>query len=211
MKIKIFLVMSLLLSGVNIHYSSAQMNVWNPDNQNGTFTNPIMWGDWPDPDLIRVDDKFYLVSTSMHYVPGCPIAVSEDLVNWEMAGYALDRYDEDPKYDMQGGNLYLNGAWATTIRHHNGKFYVGFCTPYGWGRETGHFSICIADDVKGPWERTIFPEYLYDPGLFFDEDGKVYVVHGQGTLYLTELNSDVKSVKGKPVKIWQGGFKMHMS
>ena len=80
MKIKIFLVMSLLLSGVNIHYSSAQMNVWNPDNQNGTFTNPIMWGDWPDPDLIRVDDKFYLVSTSMHYVPGCPIAVSEDLV-----------------------------------------------------------------------------------------------------------------------------------
>ncbi len=68
-------------------------------------------------------------------------------------------------------------------------------------------SICIADDVKGPWERTIFPEYLYDPGLFFDEDGKVYVVHGQGTLYLTELNSDVKSVKGKPVKIWQGGFK----
>ena len=61
--------------------------------------------------------------------------------------------------------------------------------------------------MKGPWERTIFPEYLYDPGLFFDEDGKVYVVHGQGTLYLTELNSDVKSVKGKPVKIWQGGFK----
>lgn len=92
-------------------------------------------------DLIRVDDKFYLVSTSMHYVPGCPIAVSEDLVNWEMAGYALDRYDEDPKYDMQGGNLYLNGAWATTIRHHNGKFYVGFCTPYGWGRETGHFYL----------------------------------------------------------------------
>ena len=191
-----------LVCSAGMHCTFAQTTVWNPDNQNGTFTNPIMWGDWPDPDLIRVDDKFYLVSTSMHYVPGCHIAVSE-----EMAGYALDRYDEDPKYDMQGGNLYLNGAWATTIRHHNGKFYVGFCTPYGWGRETGHFSICIADDVKGPWERTIFPEYLYDPGLFFDEDGKVYVVHGQGTLYLTELNSDVKSVKGKPVKIWQGGFK----
>lgn len=58
-------------------------------------------GDWPDPDLIRVDDKFYFVSTSMHYVPGCLIAVSEDLVNWEMAGYAVERYDEDPRYDMQ--------------------------------------------------------------------------------------------------------------
>lgn len=185
----------------------AQQQVWNPDNGNGTFTNPMMWGDWPDPDVIRVGDKFYFVSTSMHYVPGCPIAVSEDLVNWEMAGYAVERYDEDPRYDMQGGNLYLNGSWATTIRHHNGKFYVGFCTPHGWGREKGNFSICIADDIKGPWERTIFPEYLYDPGLFFDDDGKVYVVHGQHRLYVTELAADARSVKGKPVEIWHQGFK----
>ena len=70
----------------------------------------------------------------------------------------------------------MNGSWAATIRHHNGKFYVGFCTPKGWGNEQGHFSICIADKPEGPWERTIFPEYLYDPGLFFDDDGKVYVV-----------------------------------
>ena len=48
--------------------------VWTPDNGDGTFTNPIMWGDWPDPDVIRVGDDFYFVSTSMHYVPGCPIA-----------------------------------------------------------------------------------------------------------------------------------------
>jgi len=196
--------MSLLLSSM-VHYSIAQqMNVWNPDNSNGTFTNPILWGDWPDPDVIRVDDEFYLVSTSMHYVPGCPIAKSKDLVNWEMAGYAVERYDEDPRFDLQGGSLYLNGSWAATIRHHNGKFYVGFCTP---GKKNGHFSICIADKVEGPWERVIFPEYLYDPGLFFDDDGKVYVAHGQGTLYLTELASDVRSAKGKPVKIWSGGFK----
>lgn len=185
----------------------SQSNVWTPDNSDGTFTNPIMWGDWPDPDIILVGDDFYFISTSMHYVPGCPIATSKDLVNWKMAGYAVDRYDEDPKYDMQGGNLYLNGSWAPTIRHNNGKFYVGFCTPYGWGRETGHFSICEAKDVKGPWTRTIFPEYLYDPGLFFDDDGKVYVIHGQRTLYITELNSDVKSVKGENIKIWDKGFK----
>lgn len=195
--------LSLLFSGNAV----AQSTVWSPDNGNGTFTNPIMWGDWPDPDVIRVGDDFYLVSTSMHYVPGAPIAKSKDLVNWELAGYAVQRYDEDPKYDMKGGNLYLNGSWATTIRHHNGKFYVGFCTPYGWGRETGHFSICIADKVEGPWERTIFPDYLYDPGLFFDDDGKVYVFHGQGTIYVTELNADVKSVKSEKVKVWSGGFK----
>lgn len=210
MKIKYIIsaIIALVLANTNMHYLMAQQtNVWNPDNGNGTFTNPILWGDWPDPDVIRVGDDFYLVSTSMHYVPGCPIAKSKDLVNWEMAGYAVDRYDEDPRYDLQGGSLYLNGSWAATIRHYNGKFYVGFCTPYGRGRKRGNFSICIADKVEGPWERTIFPEYLYDPGLFFDDDGKVYVVHGQGTLYLTELNSDVKSVKGKPVKIWSGGFK----
>lgn len=187
--------------------TTAQNGVWTPDNGNGTFTNPLMWGDWPDPDVIRVGDDFYFISTSMHYVPGCPIATSKDLVNWTMAGYALDRYDEDPRYDMQGGNLYLNGSWAATIRHHNGKFYVGFCTPYGWGRETGHFSMCVAEDVKGPWTRTIFPEYLYDSGLLFDDNGKVYVIHGQGTLYATELNEDALSVKGEKVKIWDKSFK----
>lgn len=180
----------------------AQNQVWNSDNGNGTFTNPLMWGDWPDPDVIRVGDDFYMVSTSMHYVPGCPIVTSKDLVNWDMVGYAVERYDEDPKYDMIGGNLYLNGSWASTIRYHNGKFYVGFCTPYGWGRDKGHFSICVADNPKGPWKRTVFPEYLYDPGLLFDDNGKVYVVHGQGTLYVTELNADAQSVKGEKVKIW---------
>lgn len=73
----------------------------------------------------------------MHYVPGSPILKSRDLVNWEMVGYAVDRYEEDPRYDMQGGTLYLNGSWANSIRYHNGKFYVAFCTPYGWGTEKG--------------------------------------------------------------------------
>ncbi|WP_293709850.1 glycoside hydrolase 43 family protein [uncultured Parabacteroides sp.] len=180
--------------------------VWTPDNGDGTFTNPLMWGDWPDPDIIRVDDDFYFISTSMHYVLGSPIATSKDLVNWKMVGYAVDRYDEDERYDMQNGQLYLNGSWANTIRYNNGKFYVGFCTPYGLGTETGHFSICEADKPEGPWKRTIFPEYLYDPGLFFDDNGKVYVVHGQGKLLITELNSDVRSVKGKPVEIWNKRF-----
>lgn len=207
MKTKILLLVTLLLNGFFLPKSIAQTTAWSADNGNGTFTNPLMWGDWPDPDIIRVGNDFYLVSTSMHYVPGCPVATSKDLVNWTMLSYAVDQYDEDPRYNLQGGNLYLNGSWAATMRHHNGKFYVGFCTPYGWGRETGHFSICIADNAKGPWTRTVFPEYMYDPGLLFDDDGKVYVVHGQGTLYVTELNVDVKSVKGDKVKIWDKRFK----
>ncbi|MDR3688030.1 MAG: glycoside hydrolase 43 family protein [Fimbriimonas sp.] len=179
---------------------------WCPDNGNGTFTNPLMWGDWPDPDVIRVGDDFFLSSTSMHYVPGCPIAKSKDLVNWTLVGYAIDRYEEDPRWDMKGGELYLNGSWATTLRYHKGHFYLGFCTPEGWGTPHGHFSMCVANSVAGPWKRTIFPEYLYDPGLFFDDDGRVYVVHGQGTLYVTELAADALSVKRPAVRIWSGGF-----
>ncbi|SEW52766.1 glycoside hydrolase family 43 protein [Chitinophaga arvensicola] len=179
---------------------------WTPDLGNGNFTNPLMWGDWPDPDIIRVDDKFYFISTSMHYVPGCPIAVSSDLVNWEMGGYAVSRYEEDPRYDLKGGDMYLSGSWAATLRYHNGTFYAGFCTPKMESKE-GHFSICSAKNINGPWTRTIFPEFLYDPGLFFDDDGRVYVAHGQQTLYITELNSDVKSVKVPQRKIYDNpGF-----
>lgn len=181
--------------------------VWTPDQGNGTYKNPILWGDWADPDFIRVDDDFYFVSTSMQYVPGCPILKSKDMVNWEMAGYAVDKYNEDPRYNLEGGNRYMRGSWAASIRHHNGLFYVGFCTPKWEGEGLGHFSICITKDIKGPWERTIFPEFFYDPGLFFDEDGKVYVVHGQGKLFVNELAADVKSAIGPAKQIWGDNIK----
>jgi len=203
--LKLFVLFLVTVNWMKQGELSAQMHttskVWTADNGVGTYKNPLLWGDWPDPDVIRVGDEFYFISTSMHYVPGCPILKSKDLVNWDMAGYAVDHYDEDPRYSLQGGEMYLRGSWAATIRHHNGLFYVGFCTPK-WGKENGQFSICTAKDIKGPWTRTIFPEYLYDPGLFFDNDGKVYVVHGQGKLYVTELAADVRSVIGKPIEIW---------
>ncbi|RQO64753.1 beta-xylosidase [Pedobacter sp. KBW01] len=200
-KISFILPLLIFCTYLQLSAQSATNQVWTADNGNGTFKNPILWGDWPDPDITRVGDEFYFVSTSMHYVPGCPVLKSKDLVNWEMASYVIDRYNEDPRYDLKGGEMYLRGSWAATIKHHNGLFYVGFCTPK-WEKEKGNFSINIAKDIRGPWKRTIFPEYLYDPGLFFDDDGKVYVIHGQGKLYVTELASDVRSVKGENKLIW---------
>lgn len=204
-KIKLLLVSIGLLSfqfsqAQNVHHSPPS-NVWTADNGNGTFKNPLLWGDWADPDFIRVGDDFYFVSTSMQYVPGCPILKSKDLVNWEMAGYAVDKYDEDPRYNLQGGSMYSNGSWAATIRHHNGLFYVGFCTPSRNGAK-GSYSMCVAKDIKGPWKRTIFPEYMYDPGLFFDDNGKVYVAHGQEKLFIIELNADGLSVKTPQKEIY---------
>ena len=118
------LTLGALLVGLSATAGAQSVTTWTPNNGDGTFTNPILWGDWPDPDVTRVGDTFYMVSTSMHYVPGCPILKSKNLVDWEMAGYAVARYDEDPRYDLAGGSLYLNGSWASSIRYHNGRFYV---------------------------------------------------------------------------------------
>ena len=151
------------------------------DNGNGTYTNPIMWGDYPDNDVIRVGDTYYMSSTSMHLFPGSPIMSSKDLVNWTYESYAVDRMAGD-MYDLKNGqNAYDEGPWATSLRYHNGKYYL----MYNINRDAAFVSV--ANSAKGPWTNYKLEDELYDPGLFFDDDGKVYVVHGQGQLYLSEL------------------------
>ncbi|CAH1057407.1 discoidin domain-containing protein [Paenibacillus pseudetheri] len=151
------------------------------DNGDGTYTNPIIWGDYPDNDVIRVGDTYYMSSTSMHLFPGSPIMSSKDLVNWQYESYAVDRMEGD-RYDLKNGlNAYDEGPWATSLRYHNGKFYL----MYNINGDAAYVSV--ADSAKGPWEIYKLEDELYDPGLFFDDNGKVYVVHGQGQLYLSEL------------------------
>ncbi|WP_314587817.1 discoidin domain-containing protein [Paenibacillus terrigena] len=151
------------------------------DNGNGTYTNPIMWGDYPDNDVIRVGDTYYMSSTSMHLFPGSPIMSSKDLVNWTYESYTVDRM-EGEMYDLKNGqNAYDEGPWATSLRYHNGKYYL----MYNINRDAAFVSV--ANSAKGPWTIYKLEDELYDPGLFFDDDGKVYVVHGQGQLYLSEL------------------------
>ena len=79
-------------------------------SSNGTFVeNPMLWADVPDPDIIRVGDTYYLVSTTMHLMPGAPIMRSRDLKNWETIGYVYDRLTDSPKYDLQEGTVYGRG------------------------------------------------------------------------------------------------------
>lgn len=86
--------------------------------------NPMLWADVPDPDVIRVDDTFYMVSTTMHLMPGAPIMASKDLKNWETIGYIFDKLTDSPKYDLQQGTVYGRGQWATSLKYHHGKFYA---------------------------------------------------------------------------------------
>ena len=154
-----------------------------------TFKNPVVWADVPDPDVIRVGDYFYMVSTTMHLMPGAPVMRSRDLVNWETVSYLFDELHETPKYDMEEGTVYGRGQWATSIRYHDGKFYALFSpndVPYR------SFVYTTDDPAKG-WTLHSRMKHFHDASLFFDDDGRGYVFYGTGQL--TELEADLSGVK----------------
>lgn len=162
-----------------------------------TFKNPMLWADVPDPDVIRVGDDFYLVSTTMHLMPGAPIMKSKDLVNWKTVGYIFDRLTDTPNYDLNGCTAYGRGQWATSLRYHNGRFYALFSP----NDKPFKSYIYTAEKAEGPWTLVSRPQHFHDNSLFFDDDGRVYVFSGTG--HLTELNADLSDVK-------QGGVDMQI-
>ncbi|HKI68466.1 MAG TPA: family 43 glycosylhydrolase, partial [Verrucomicrobiae bacterium] len=93
---------------------------WTADNGNGTYSNPLFYGEFEDPDPIRVGTDYYLVGTTMHMNPAVEILHSKDLVNWQLAGCCMKRLDLGPAYRLEGGNIYGRGLWAPCIRYHNG-------------------------------------------------------------------------------------------
>ena len=161
------------------------------------MTNPVIWADAPDPDVIRVGDDYYMVTTTMHLMPGCPVMHSKDLVNWETISYVFDTLDDTPKYRMEGGTVYGKGQWATSIRYHDGMFYVLFSPndhPY-------KSYVYTASDPKGPWKVHSRLPHFHDSSLLFDDDGRVYIYSGSGTIHLTELEADLSGVKAGGVNM----------
>jgi beta-xylosidase len=154
------------------------------DNGDGTYTNPVIATDFPDPDVILVDDTYYMVTTTMFIFPGVTVLKSNDLVNWEYCSHAVPRFDFDKCYDLDGCNRYSHGQWATSIKHNNGTFYLLFIT-----LDEGGF-LCSAARAEGPWEIRKLPKGFYDPGLFFDDDGRIYVAHGYSEISITELDQN---------------------
>lgn len=191
----IWLILPLLLCGSNLVAQQLQS-----DNGDGTYTNPVIYADFPDPDVIRVDSTYYMVSTTMFVFPGVTLLKSHDLVNWEYCSNAVERMDFSKCYDLDGCNRYGHGQWATSLKYHRGKYYLLFIT-----LDEGGF-VCTANDPGGPWEITHLPRGFYDPGLFFDDDGKIYVAHGYNEIYMTELDSDF-TAKGKDVLVFTGDIR----
>jgi beta-xylosidase len=155
-------------------------------------TNPIIFADVPDMSIVHVGDSYYMSSTTMHMSPGVPIMKSKDLVNWNLVSYAYDTLADIDELNLTNGkSTYGRGSWASSIRYHNGTYYVST-----FAQTTGRTHIYTTQNIeKGPWKAISFRPSYHDHTLFFDDDGRVYMIYGAGKLRLLELNADLSGIK----------------
>ena len=184
-KIVLFLGVILLLTCCNIQKGKELSASYST-----TYQNPMKWADIPDMSITRNGDDYYLISTTMHLMPGAPVMHSKDLVNWGMASYVFEKLEDTPKYDLLQGTVYGRGQWASSIRYYKGKYYVLFSPndqPYR------SYIYESNDPIKGSWKLLSRMKHFHDASLFFDDDGRVYVFSGTGSL--RELKEDLSDVK----------------
>ncbi|MGN0242817.1 MAG: family 43 glycosylhydrolase [Lachnospiraceae bacterium] len=169
-------------------FKVVQNSYWG-DNGDGTFTNPVLPMDYSDPDVIRIGNDYYMVSSTFMDYPGVTVLHSTDLVNWETISYAIDDLaglSGTFAPDSMGG--YGNGIYAPSIRYHDGIYYV-----YSPLYRGGGIYVSKATDPKGPWTTQQIVDKndvkignglaLTDLCPFWDDDGTAYLV-------VSVLNSD---------------------
>ena len=154
--------------------------------------NPALYADVPDLAMIRVGDAYYMSSTTMHLSPGLPIMKSQDLVNWRLVGYAYDILADAEELNLcNGKSAYGRGSWASSLRYHGGTYYATT-----FSGTTGKTYVYTTKDIeKGPWEVASFTPALHDHSLFFDDDGRVYMIYGCGRIKIVELTADASAIK----------------
>ncbi|MBD7958792.1 family 43 glycosylhydrolase [Microbacterium sp. Sa4CUA7] len=190
---------------------------WNPpssytstDNGDGTYRVPLLNSDVPDVSVERLPadqnaegrDIYYMISTTMHLSPGAPIMKSYDLVNWEIVNYVFDRADISDSFSLRNGETsYGQGQWASSLRHHDGKWYVAFNT-----NNLGGSYLYVTEDIDaGQWERIPLGRSFHDPSLFFDVDGTPYIFYGSGSTSAVKLSADFSEVLGEYPQIIRPG------
>ena len=206
MKRKSAIISLLLLSSVltPLNAQNYVSQVWNPDNGNGTYTNPVINADYSDPDVIAVGDDYYLTASSFQCMPGLPILHSKDLVNWEIIGHALTK-----PYFSQNVPSHGNGVWAPCMRYHNGEFYIY------WGDPDRGVYMVKTKNPAGEWEkpvRVIKGKGMIDTSPLWDDDGRCYLVNGwansrahfASVLTVRELNAEGTAAISDPVIVFDG-------
>jgi beta-xylosidase len=179
---------------------------WVSDNGDGTYTNPVLYADYSDPDAIRVGDDYYLTASSFNCVPGLPILHSRDLVNWELIGYALEK---QPPFDVFNKVQHGGGVWAPCIRYHNNEFYIYYPDP-----DFGIYMV-KATNPAGPWSEPLLVQPgkgLIDPSPLWDTDGKAYLVYAlagsragvKSVILINRMNPDGTKLIGNSVMLIDG-------
>lgn len=171
------------------------------DQLNGTYRNPILAADYSDPDVIRVGNKFYMVCSDFHFM-GMPVLESEDLVNWKIIGKVYTKLNINKEYDEM--KRYGGGSWAPSIRYHNHRFYVYFCTP-----DEGVF-MSTATRPGGPWSALKCVKAVRgweDPCPFWDDNGNAYLGHsklGAGPIIIHKMNSEGTQLLDSGITVYSG-------
>lgn len=155
-----------------------------------SIQNPVLWEDLADLAIIRVGQYYYYSASNMHYSPGAPILRSKDLLHWDYVGHSLPKLDFSPAYNLDGERAYVKGSWASFFgyRPREKQFYWGGCIEF---KKTYIYSSPAAE---GSWKRkAVLDGCYYDAGLLVDDDDKMYVAFGAGTIKVAQLSSDGKS------------------
>lgn len=204
-------ILLILCGAVCLQFLQAQQPAgfapWVPDNGDGTYTNPVIYADYSDPDAIRVGEDYYLVASSFSHFPGLPVLHSKDLVNWRIIGHAAPTYPDTAFYKPQHGK----GIWAPALRYHNGEFYIYFGDP-----DRGIF-MTKATNPAGPWSPLRLVRKVVgwiDPCPFWDEDGNAYLVHAfansrvgiKSILAINRMSSDGTEIYDDGVVVFVGHF-----
>ena len=204
----------LLLSFIIYHFllsPAGAQSVWCPDNGDGTYTNPVLYADYSDPDVCAVGMDYYLTSSSFNCTPGLPILHSKDLVNWEIIGHALQEQEPKNVFDKPAHG---KGVWAPAIRYHEGEFYIY------WGDPDQGIFMVKTKDPAGTWDNPVcvIPgKGMIDPCPLWDDGGHCYLVNGwagsragfNSVLSVRELSADGTKAIGKPRIVFDGGQENH--
>lgn len=168
------------------------------------YTNPVLPGFHPDPSICRVQDDYFLVTSSFEYFPSIPLFHSRNLIDWEQIGYCVTKSEWLP---LMCGVPNSSGIYAPTIRFHNGRYYV--ITTNVSTKETGEPGfgnfIITAEDPYGEWSKPVWLDSPgIDPSLFFDEFGAVYCCGSCNGIFLYQIDVKTGARLSELKYIWQG-------
>ncbi len=164
--------------------SSTSTAPWPPSS---TFSNPVLWEDFPDNDVFRLGNAYYYSASSFHESPGAPIMRSYDLVHWEVVGHSVPSLAFGSNYDLNGGRAYVKGIWASTLRYRqsNSTFYWLGCIDFN------KTYVYTSTSIGTGWQqRSVINNCYYDAGMLIDDNDTMYVAYGSGTHYVAQLSAD---------------------